>query len=309
MGSVTITLTGANDFARKAELGAIFAAFLADNDAMAVERLDGDDASAERLQEAVASLPFLTDRKLVILREPGKQKAWAEHIAEILPNIADTTDVIIVEPKLDKRLSYYKTLKKSTDFREFSELDAFGLAAWAVQYVKQQGGGLASGDAKSLVDCLGNNQQLLKSELDKLLAYSPQITGQTIGLLVEPMPQSTVFELLDAAFQGQTAKAMQLYREQRALKVEPQAIIAMLAWQLHALAVVKAAGSRPADDIARDAKLNPFVVRKTAALARNLSLAQLRGFVKQLLELDIKTKTVSIDADEALQFYLLKLAM
>lgn len=303
-----VTLTGNNDFARKAELEKLVSAFLREHDEMAIERLDGEEASAEQMQAAAQSLPFLTARKMVILREPGKQKAWAEKIGDILKEVAETSDLIIVEPKLDKRLSYYKTLKKDTDFREFGELDANGLAAWAVQYAKEQGGSLSLSDAKLAIDRLGDSQQLLKSELDKLVAYNPQVTRQTIELLVDPLPQSSVFELLDAAFQGKTARMLQLYREQRALKVEPQAIIALIAWQLHVLAVIKAAGGRSPDDISRTAKLNPFVVRKSVGLTRNLTIAQIKQMVSDLLVLDSKLKTVSIDADESLQFYLLKLS-
>jgi len=303
-----VTITGSNDFARKRELDELVRAFLTEHDDMALERMDGEETSADRMQEAVSSLPFLTTRKMVILREPGKQKAFAERIADILKEVADTTDLIIIEPKLDKRLSYYKTLKKSTDFREFGELDANGLARWAVTYAKEQGADLGASEARLIIDRLGANQQLLKSELDKLVAYTDTIGRQEIELLVEPLPQSTVFELLDSAFQGKTERMSDLYREQRALKVEPQAIIAMLAWQLHVLAIIKIATDRSADEIASQAKLNPFVVRKSMGIATKLTLPRLKAMTHDLLELDVRLKSVSIDADEALQLYLFRLA-
>jgi DNA polymerase-3 subunit delta len=302
-----VTLTGSNDFARSAELKKLVAAFVAEHTDMALERLDGEEHSADRMRESVSALPFLTARKMVVLREPGKQKAFAEHITDILKDAADTTDLIIVEPKLDKRMGYYKTLKKETDFRELNDLDAGGLARWAGEYAKSRGGTLAPGDARLLLDRIGPNQQLLQQELDKLLAYDLHITKDAIGLLTEATPQSTVFELLDAAFAGRTKRAFELYREQRALKVEPQAIIAMLAWQLHVLAVIKTAGARSVDDIARAGKLNPFVVRKSQALARGLTLPELKKKIAGLLELDLNLKTKSMDADEALQLYLLTL--
>lgn len=303
-----VTLTGANDFARKHALRALVDLFIAEHTDMAVERFDGEDTSADRMHESLQSLPFLTARKLVILREPGKQKAFAESIATILESIAETTDVIIHEPKLDKRGTYYKTLKKMTDFRESVELDPMGLADWIVEYVAAAGGTIGRGDAKLLIDRIGASQQLLRSELDKLLAYNEHITSETIELLTERMPQSTVFELMDAAFSGKTKRAFELYREQRALKVEPQAIIAMIVWQLHTLAVVKAASSMNPDQIAKEAKLNPFVVRKSAGLARGLTLAHIKKLTTDLLDLDVRLKRTSIDADEALQLYLLKLA-
>lgn len=292
---------------RKAELKKLVTEFVAEHTDMAVERFDGDESDAAAMRGSVGSLPFLTERKLVILNEPGNQKAFAENIEDVLKETAETTDLIIVEPKLDKRLAYYKTLKKATDFREFGDMDASGLARWASDYVAARGGKLSGSDARALIDRAGPNQQLLSSELDKLINYDPNVSEASIELLVEKTPQSTVFELLDAAFGGNTKRAMELYREQRALKVEPQAIVAMLAWQLHVLALVKTAGSRGADDIAREAKLNPYVVRKTQGLARRLSLAQVKEMISRLLELDIKLKTVTVDADEALQLYLVKL--
>lgn len=303
-----LTLTGPNTYLRKQELRARARTFLTEHGDMAVERLDGDEASVDRMQGAVNSLPFLTSRKLVILEEPGKQKAFSEHIADMLKSVSDTTDVIIHEPKLDKRSTYYKTLKKETEFKEYAELDGPGLARWATAYVAEHGGSISTADATFLISRTGAKQQLLQHELDKLLTYNPAITQGTVELLSEATPASTVFELLDAAFGGKTRRAFELYKEQRALKVEPQAIIAMLAWQLHVLALVKAAGNQTPDRMAQAAKLNPFVVRKSLSLARQLSLAHIKQLIADLLTLDMRLKRSSLDADEALQLYLLKLA-
>lgn len=304
---MVVTLTGVNDFLRKAELKKLVDEFVAAYTDMAVERYDGDDAEPGRMRESVGSMSFLTERKLVVLYEPGKQKAFAEKIEEVLKDVADTTDLVIVEPKLDKRLTYYKTLKKATDFRDFTELDANGLGRWATEYAKGKGGTLSPSDARFLIDRVGASQQLLSAELDKLFAFDSNITKVSIESLTESTPQSTVFELLDAAFSGNAKRTMELYHEQRALRVEPQAIIAMLAWQLHILALIKAAGGRSADDIAREGKINPYVVRKTQGLVRTLTLERLKRMVRELLELDTKLKSVTIDADEALQLYLLKI--
>lgn len=305
---MVVTITGANDLQRKAALDTLVSQFVMDNGDMALERFDGEETTAERMRESIQSMPFLSSRKMVLLREPGKQKAFAEAIGEVLADIPESTDLIIYEPKLDKRGTYYKTLKKQTNFKEFGELDAGGLAKWMVEYAAGQRGSISQADATYLVNRLGLNQQLLRSELDKLLAYDTQVARKTIDLLTEPLPQSTVFELLDAAFADNTQHAFELYREQRALKVEPQAIIAMLAWQLHIVATVKAAGSMPLDQIASSAKLNPFVVRKSQSIARKLTLAHIKELVGDLLALDLQLKRSAIDADEALQLYLLRLA-
>lgn len=303
-----VTLTGENIFGLTSALSELTGAFVQISGALALERIDGQEADFNKIREALTGLAFLAPRKMVVLREAGANKQFAEQVEQLLNDMPETTDLVLVEPKLDKRTAYYKTLKKRTDFREFPELDAPGLARWLVETAKTQGGVLSVADANYLVERIGSNQQLLSNELDKLLLYDSKITRQTIDLLTEPTPQSTIFQLLEAAFAGRSERALKLYAEQRAQRVEPPQIVAMLAWQLHVLAVIKAAGERPADDIARQAKLNPYVVRKSQGIARNLSLGEVKKLVADLLKIDIAGKRTSIDSDEALQNYLLALS-
>lgn len=305
---MTVTLTGTNDFTRSAELNGLITDFIREHGDMALERLDGEEANYERIRESIESLPFLTARKLVVLREPSKQKNFAEKIDELLGAVAETTEIVIIEPKLDKRLNYYKTLKKRTEFREFNELDSNDLIKWAVGYAKNQGATLNSNDARFLIERVGANQQLLNNELDKLSLFNPKISRETIEVMTESAPQSTIFELLDAAFVGDKKRALKIYDEQRLLKVEPQKIISMLAWQLHVLALIKTADERTPDQIAREAKLNPFVIRKSFNVVRHLTLVELKKQVNNLLTIDTRLKNESIDADEALRFFLLTLS-
>ncbi len=301
-------MTGENGFGLQADLKRLTSAFLNLHGDLALERLDGQEADITQIGEALTGLPFLAARKMVVLRAPGANKQFAEQAEQLLGNVPETTDVILVEPKLDKRLSYYKFLKSKTDFREFPQLDQNGLARWLADMAKGQGGSLSPADANYLVERAGSNQQLLASELEKLLIYEPKISRQSIDLLTEPAPQSTIFQLLEAAFAGNTRRALDIYTEQRALKVEPPQIIAMLAWQLHVLAIIKTAGERSADEIAKTARLNPFVVRKSQSIARQLSLAELKTLVSDLLKIDTASKRTNIDSDEALQHYFLRLA-
>ncbi|HEY5442828.1 MAG TPA: DNA polymerase III subunit delta [Candidatus Saccharimonadales bacterium] len=303
-----ITLAGENSFARQRELQQLVDAFVAKHGDLALERLDGEEADFARLHAALTGLALFADEKLVVLRSPGSNKQFNEKFEQLLGEIPETTDVILIEPKLDKRTAYYKLLKSKTDFRDFPEPDQNGLARWLAEAAKAQGASLSSADARYLVERVGSNQQLLASELDKLILYDPKISRQTIELLTEAAPQSTIFQLLEAAFAGNAKRTLALYAEQRALKVEPPQIIAMLTWQLHVLAIIKTAGDRSGDTIAKEAKINPFVIRKSQGIARQLSLTELKALVKKLQKIDVASKRTNIDPDEALQHYLLSLS-
>lgn len=302
---MVLVLTGNNSFALNAEIKKITAGFIAEYGDFGLERIEGGEIELGRLLENVASSPFLAPRRMIILSDPGVNKSINDHISELLEAVADTTDLIIVEPKFDKRLSLYKTLKKLAKIKEFTELDERALPKWLHEEAKLRGGGLSLVDATYLVQRVGTSQMMLHNELDKLLIYQPVITRATIDLLTEPEPRSTVFDLLEAAFSGKTKKALEIYQEQRAQQVEPQAIMGMLAWQMHILAVVKANEKLGPDGIASAAKLNPYVVRKTMYLTSSQSLREIKNLVKKVLDLDIRLKSEAVDADDAIKHLLL----
>jgi DNA polymerase III delta subunit len=103
-------------------------------------------------------------------------------------------------------------------------------------------------------------------------------------------------------------QAVAMFDELRALRVEPQQIIAMFAWQLHIMALMKTAGSRGADEVAREAKISPYVAGKSRSLVQQLSLPDILRMITDLLDIDARSKREAIDLDEALGFYIISLA-
>lgn len=302
-----VVLTGDDSFALQAALAERVKQFVSQHGELAVERLDGEEVSAEHIFDAVNSVPLLSTVKMVILRSAASHKTLLERLVDEPAVVPQSTTLILLSDKFDKRASYYKKLKNLAEFFEFSA-ERDDIAAWLVEYAKKTNGSLSRSDANYLAQRVGSNKTKLANEIDKLTAYEPAITRQNIDLLSEPTPQSTVFQLLDAAFSHNVQRALELYDDQRQQKVEPLAILAMIAWQLHSLAIVKTAPAQDAATIAKRAKLNPFVVRKSVAIASKLTLLQLRRLIRRALELDIKLKTTAIDADAGLRHFLLSLS-
>lgn len=302
------TLTGKNSFLLIKEYRQLVDNFIAEFSDLAIEKLDGQEADTPHMVEAMESMSFLSSNKLVVLSSPSAQRDFTDNFSKIIDRVPYTTDILIIEPKLDKRSVYAKELKKLTQYHEFNDLDDEDLVRWLVDEVKAQQGSLTSSDARYLVSRVGANQQLLYNELDKLVTYRANIDRQTIDQLTEEVPQSSIFQLLEAAFGGDVAKALKLYDEQRRQKVEPQAILALIAWQLHVLALVATGGGRSDDEIAREAKISPYVVRKSRSIVRSIGGGMVKVLVNKALELDVKLKTVSIDADDALQNFVISIA-
>lgn len=308
---------GENAAARLAAVQKLVEDFLAQYGDMAVERLDAAEVDFARLKEAVQSAPFLVEKKLIVINSPSQSKDLAEHFEQLFDSISESSDVLLTDDKLDKRTQFFKYLKKHADLVEFVEMDAAGLFGWLVDYVKSAGGSISSADARYLIEQLTDaghvekrkaaDQLLVKNELDKLMIYNPKISRESIDLLVEKSPASRVFDLLDAAFAGNTKRTLELYADQRAQGVEPQQIIAMLAWQLHVFAVIKAAKQRSSAEIVSGAKLSPYVVDKSRRILAGISFSRLKSLVAELAELDVRSKRQPISLDEAVQNYLISI--
>ncbi len=302
---MVITLTGSNFYLLKRQLDEITWRFIDKYGELSVERFDGEESDSKSIFEGLKSLPLLARKKLVVIRNGAANKELTEQVEQIISSIDESAEVIFYEPKIDKRSTYFKVLKSQTELREYSEMDSHSLAKWLVDEAKKQNGNLSLADANYLVERLGANQSMLFNELQKLLIYEPSITKSNIDLLSEPNPRSKVFDLLDAAFSGNKKRAMQLYDEQRAQKVEPQAVMALLAWQLEIIALAKYGKNKDANQIGKEAGVSPYALMKVQRLAAKLSEPKLKAMVDTVLEIDVRSKTTPLDLDEALKTYIL----
>lgn len=304
---MTITITGNNSYLMKRRLDELTGKFIDEYGELAVEKIDAEEADGRAVLDAVQNLPFLAPRKMVVVRGASTNAALSGQIEQILSSSGNTTDLIFYEPAADKRSAVFKVLKVKTTLEEYNKLDTRDLAKWLVDEARKLDGRIDPGDANYLVERIGDTQELLANELDKLLAYEPHITRQNIDLLTIKTPQSKVFDLLDAAFGGNKKRALELYDEQRAQKVEPQAILALMAWQLELIALATAGEGKSTDQIAKDAGVSAYPLQKAQRLAAKLGETKLKDMVRQALIIDEMGKTTPLDLDEALKTYIVTL--
>lgn len=93
------------------------------------------------------------------------------------------------------------------------------------------------------------------------------------------------------------------------MKVSPHEIIGILAWQLHLMALVIAAGGRSASEIARTAKINPYSINNTKKLTKNMSLKRVKQMIDKLASIDQKSKTQNYNLDAALMGYMIEISV
>lgn len=302
-----LTFTGENSFAIAAAERQIVAAFTEKHGPNGVEKVDAENLTHARLPDLMQGATLFAPARLVVLKNLGANKPMLEPLTEALPKVSEDTTVVIADSALDKRTKLYKFLKAHSTFKEFTQLSDQQLSTWLQGEATRWGGALGVAEARFLLERAGRDQWRLSNEIAKLVQHQHQVTHAAIEQLVEPTPEGTAFELLDAALAGKTAQLAQLVA---ALKTneDPYKLFGLLASQVHALAVVATAGGRTPDAIAKDSGLHPFVVRKTQAVAKRLGGPRVARIAADVATCDMQLKSTGVDPWDLLQLCLQKIA-
>lgn len=294
-------LSGSNTHAVRAKLAELKQAFINQHGSAGVEVVAGAQLEPDSLGALIGGATLFATNRLVIIRDLAENKLAAEKLLTLYQKVPEETHLVLVEGVLDKRTVLYKTLKKETDFYEFAELDELTAIKWVGELVQKEGGKIGNSDARLLVRYVGTDQSRLTNEVAKLLAYDSTITQASIELLVEKNPEETIFQLLEYALGGKPAQALKVLENLEQAHEDPFQAASMLIWQTNILAVVASAGDTSDGEIAKSAKINPFVVKKTRGLSVRLSKEKLRQIINAVAQLDVQLKTTSADPWRSLE--------
>jgi DNA polymerase-3 subunit delta len=318
-------LHGEDEFRRSLELEGMEAR-LGDESAVALNttELSGGDLTLDQLIFACDSLPFLADKRLVIVRglaarlgrrrseeEEDEESPFVEKLEAYLETLPDTARLVFLEDgKVKKSNPIWKMVSQSERGyeREFAPLKPRELNRWIAQRVQEKGSGIDRAAVELLATYVGSDLRLLDLEIDKLLTYiggERSITREDVELLVSYVQEGSIFDLVDALGTRDTKLAMQLTEKLLEDGRHPLYLLHMIARQFRILLQTKellGKGAAPGD-IAALLHLHPFPARKAVAQAPNFSIAQLEDIFHRLLELDATLKSSEMEERLALELF------
>lgn len=302
-----ITLTGENTYAIASAERQLIVDFTKKYGVNGVERVDAEQITPARLPDLLQGASLFAPQRLVILKSLGANKPIQEVLTNFLPKTADEITVVICDSALDKRTRLYKFLKSKSQFKEFANLSDSQLCAWLSKEAAQLGGEIKPAVAQYLLTRAGRDQWRLANEIQKLVSFKPEITKESVDILVEATPEGTAFELLDAALAGKVNSVQKIISNIKSQE-DPYKLFGLLASQAYALAVVASAGGRSADVVAKEAGLHPFVVRKTQGLAKRLGESGVAKIAADVAICDSQLKSTSANPWSLVQLCLQKIA-
>jgi len=268
-------LIGENSFEINRELARIVADF-----GGLAEKIDGASLETRQLPDLLMGVSLFSDKRLVIIRDLSSNKAIWPEFSTWLQRVSDDINLVLVEPKPDKRTTTFKDLKKLTrvlEFNEWGERDTAKAEAWLIDEAKQIGFKLDASNVKLIVRRVGLDQWQLYHALQKL-ALVDKIDAATIENVIDANPTENVFNLFEAALRGDRARIADMLAVIEQTE-DPFRLFALLASQAFQLAAVITAGQ--GDDIAKDFGIHPYAISRLEASARKLG----RGGARKIINI------------------------
>ena len=282
---------------------------------MNLDILEGKEFSTAKAVDIATTAPFFADKRTLILRDTGLfesgKKSESEAMNEFLKNVPESTVIIFVESKVDKRSSLYKNVSKLGAAYEFIELKENELSEWASRHFKSYGAAIDIKDIYYLIRRVGCDMGSLASEIQKLTLYKGEgnvVTASDIDNICKKSLELNIFELVDAAATKNAGLALNIFNNLLLMKESPIMIIAMIARQFRLILQCKTLNDKGLNspEIAQKTGLRSFMIADCMRQSYNFSNEKLQGVIKSCLETDLNIKTGKMADVLAVEMLILK---
>lgn len=256
--------------------------------------LDGSHMKIRELLDEIAVLPFLAEKRLVVV--DGVPKSTKEEI-QLLPSaIHPHVLLVFVDAALDKRTAGAKEILKSAEVKEFHAMKGPALLSWMNTYGAANGLTFGTKTAEALYEFIGDDQAMLAQEIQKLsqFAQGKPLTIEDVERNVIPTDEGVIWKISDLLSNDSKPQALTFAHRMLERGGDAYGLWAILLNMLKNLVAVHAAmnaGITSQKDIADETGVHIFAVRSLTAHARRVKNAELVPFLSWAADADKSLKT------------------
>lgn len=257
------------------------------------------------------TLPFLSEKRLIILEESECAKNSCSELAAYIPLIPESTVILLIESSVDKRNSVYQAIKKIGGVVEFEIPGDEEVKIWLRGRLKKEGKTIVNSALNMLLEREGGDMQRLASELEKLICYAgdrSEINIDDVRALCVKQTAIKIFDMVRHVASGNQKAALDIYYELLAAREEPLSILSKLAKQFNQVYMVKQLknSGMPFEQIAAKMGLKEGVIKGLYNQAGRFKSSELRGIISECVELEEAVKTGKIDKNMSVELFIIK---
>ncbi|MCR8746551.1 DNA polymerase III subunit delta [Romboutsia lituseburensis] len=276
-----------------------------------LDMIDGKETMLDQLISSIETLPFMDDRKIVIVKDfellKGKKKNFTDsdekYLIEHLNNIPDSTVLVfVVYGDVDKRKALVKKIDKNGIVFNCDKLSDMDLFKWVkkkfevnsavidnpqIMYFIEQEGYRDKSSEKTLSD--------LENEINKISSFigkGNKVSNEVIDKLSQKKVENDIFKLIDYIGEKNSSNAMRILNDMIYEGESVLGIFAMIARQFKVVVQVRQLQIEgyTSKVIAEKLKIHPFVAGKALKQANNFSDEVIIDMLNYILESDYKIK-------------------
>lgn len=288
--------------------------------------LDGKEAGFDRIHNACETLPFMSDKKIVIVDDflEGKKdmsKELEKEIAEYILKLNNKTCLVFLSnsEKIGKG-PIIKSIKKAGMIVELKRIKGEELNKWILQIFNKYNKNISKSNIYYL---LQNSSYLeyksdktlydIENEVEKICNYvgdRKEVIEDDINKVLIKSIESNIFRLVDGIGQKRCDIALNVFNEM-ILENEPlQLILFMIIRQFRLIYKAKLLEDKgySQGDIARKLSINLFIAKKVISQGKNFSISELESALEKSLNTEENIKQGNMDAKLAAEMLIVQFA-
>ena len=261
---------------------------------------EGETASADDIVAASNTLPFMSERRLVVVH--SADRIGSDGMATLAAYVEDpspATVLVLSAAKTDRRTRLFKAAERSGTVAEYAAPRRSDYARLVAGVFTERGGSVSLAGAQIVVDVVGYDLRRLSSEIDKVVAFSAGATlsdDEIVAVVAKTAPVS-VFTAMDSIGSRDLPSALRAVRELIGQGESPLRLAMMATRHVRNLLRVKALTERGAHpgETQRLMRMRDWQVRNLATQARRFETRELVSALRSAAHTEAEMKTSPVD--------------
>lgn len=288
-------------------------ALIPNGDEMNYAYFDGKGIAIDEVISFAETMPFLADRRVIIIENSKLFEGACDELADYIPNMPETTCIIFSEEKVDKKFKLYKAVSKTGYVSEFTTPSPEDLRRWVMGKITHEHRQITGRALDLFLDIIGDDMLQISNELEKLLSYTfgkDGIYPDDVLAVCSVKIEDKIFDLLDAVMNGNKDAALRCYSDLLQLREEPRHILYMIERQLRIVLHVMEMDKENMS-IAQMAKvlgMKEYPVKKTLPQVRRRSKLWVLDALSECADLERASKIGNMNAQISVEYLIVKLS-
>ncbi|WFA09528.1 DNA polymerase III subunit delta [Tissierella sp. Yu-01] len=287
--------------------------------------LDGKISTTDDLINSCETLPFMSPKKIVVLKDISqffdKEENNSKEMYDYLGNLGDHLCLILLDEnnELKKTSKVYKYYKKINKVVEFDKLKGKDLSQWVEKIVKGNNLRISNSNINYLIQNspyfsknITTTLYDLENELRKIISYAKddEITKEDIDIVMVKTIDNNIFDLLSSINKGDVDNALSIFNEIYFSNEPIPKILFMISRQIRLMLsynIYRERGYTEGESMEK-MQIKSYEYSKISAQAKMYSTNELEKYLNLLLSVDKKFKSSASDQRIDMEVLIIRLS-